>query len=68
MILSLQLVRNIFDTTMELCNSLQAKTFVNMFVCVCLKHLGWWSLPNSFMWSGCEMRPFSVEVSTAWLG
>ena len=34
MILSLQLVRNIFDTTMELCNSLQAKKFVNMFVCV----------------------------------
>lgn len=34
MILSLQLVRNIFDTIMELCNSLQAKKFVNMFVCV----------------------------------
>lgn len=34
MILSLQLVRNIFDTTMELCNSLQVKKFVNMFVCV----------------------------------
>lgn len=31
MILSLQLVRNKFDTTMELCNSLQAK---KVFVCV----------------------------------
>ena len=63
MILSLQLVRNKFDTTMELCNSLQAKK-----VRVCLKHLVWWPLPNSFMWSGCEVRPFSVEASTAWWG
>lgn len=38
-----------------------------MFVCV-FETLGLVASAHSFMWSGCEMRPFSVEVSTAWLG